>query len=161
MYRAASFIRYAAFALLAIACGSASAQSTMVRYAVESDFESVKDNLEFAITNQGLVITSESHINEMLERTGQDLDLGGPVYEDAVAFEFCSAKYSRIMMAADPHNIVYCPFVISAYQVAGDQNTVYVAFLRPENPEGSPESQEALKQVVEFLDAIAKEAAEG
>ena len=64
-------------------------------------------------------------------------------------------------MASDPHNIVFCPFVISAYQIAGDEGKVYVAFKRPHNPDGSEAAQEALKQVTEFLDAIALEAAEG
>ena len=161
MQRTAKLKTLAALALLFFSCAIAHADSAMVRYEVNSDFETAKENLELAITNQGLVITSESHINEMLERTGQDLGLGGPVYEDAVAFEFCSAKYSRIMMAADPHNIVFCPFVISVYQIAGDQDTVYIAFRRPQNAEGSEEAQAALQQVVDFLDSIAATASEG
>lgn len=158
MQRALHLTTYAILALVTLLGAPVLAEGPMVRYEVESDFESAKDNVKFAITNQGLVITAESHINEMLERTGDDLGLGGPVYTDAVAFEFCSARFSRLMMAADPHNIVFCPFVISVYQVPANPETVYVAYLRPENAEGSEEAQQALAEVAEFLDGIAREA---
>jgi len=132
----------------------------MVRYAVTSDFESVTDALRLAITNQGLVINSESHIDEMLDRTGQDLGIEGKIYEHAVAFEFCSASYSRLMMAADPHNIVFCPFVISAYVTPAEPDKVYVAYRRPWRTDGSDASREALDSVAELLDTIATEATE-
>ena len=136
------------------------ADSFMVRYAVESDFESVADNLRLAITNQGLVINSESHIDEMLDRTGEDLGLGGKIYEHAAAFEFCSATYSRNMMAADPHNIVFCPFVVSVYSTPAEPDTVYIAYRKPQRGTGSEESNAALAQVAELLDTIATEAAQ-
>jgi len=136
------------------------AAENIVRYAVESDFESVKEELKFAITNEGLVITSESHIDEMLDRTGSDLGDAAKVYEHAVAFEFCSAKFSRLMMEADPHNIVFCPFVISVYSLPADPDTVYIAYRPPTRSDAEGPVAEALAQVAEFLDGIAVAAQE-
>jgi uncharacterized protein (DUF302 family) len=134
--------------------------SFMVRHSVESDFDAVKDNLRWAIEGQGLVITAEAHIDEMLKRTGRDLGIDGDVYGHAVAFEFCSAKFSRQMMAADPHNIVFCPFVISVYNLPADPDTVFVAYRRPERVTGSEESRSALDAVGDLLEVIAQEAIE-
>lgn len=166
MFESSGITRLRAIALTALvaiapAAGADEAEAeNIVRYAVDSDFETVKDALEFAITNEGLVITSESHIDEMLERTGADLGTGAKVYEHAVAFEFCSAKYSRLMMEADPHNIVFCPFVISAYSLPADPDTTYIAYRPPTRSDAEGPVSEALAQVAEFLDGIASAAQE-
>jgi len=157
---AALFAATAIAPLCTAAAENEAVSDNMVRYAVESDFDTVKDALSQAITNQGLVINSESHIDGMLERTGQDLGNEGKIYEHAVAFEFCSAKFSRQMMAADPHNIVFCPFVISVYAIPAEPETVYVAYRRPWRSDGSEASAEALQAVEGLLDTIASEAAD-
>ena len=139
--------------------GDETAADNIVRYTVDADFYSVKDALEMAIVNQGLVISSESHIDEMLKRTAADLGIDSRVYEHAVAFEFCSANYSRRMMEADPHNIVFCPFVISVYQIAGQPET-HVAYDRPRRPDAGEAVSGALAEVAGLLDTIAREATE-
>ena len=139
------------------ACAEENPPEDIVRYSVDSDFAAAKDALEMAIVNQGLVISSESHIDEMLKRTAADLGIDRSVYEHAVAFEFCSANYSRRMMQADPHNVVFCPFVISVYQPAG-QSRVYIAYRRPQRPDAGTEVKEALDAVGDLLDSIAREA---
>lgn len=149
-------------AFLAVFGGTAAAENAggdIVRYTVDGDFYDVKDALEMAIVNQGLVISSESHIDEMLKRTAADLGIETKVYEHAVAFEFCSATYSRRMMEADPHNIVFCPFVISVYQIAG-QPEIHVAYDRPQRPDAGEPVAEALTAVSDLLDTIAREATE-
>jgi uncharacterized protein (DUF302 family) len=139
------------------ACAEEPPRNDIVRYTVDGDFAGVKDALEMAIVNQGLVISSESRIDEMLKRTAEDLGIETRVYEHAVAFEFCSANYSRRMMEADPHNVVFCPFVIAVYQPAG-QSAVYVAYRRPQLPAAGDEVEEALDAVADLLDTIAREA---
>lgn len=156
-------ITAALLAFLSLLGGSVAADEVkdgnIVRYTAEGDFYDVKDALEMAIINQGLVISSESHIDEMLKRTAADLGIDTKVYEHAVAFEFCSANYSRRMMEADPHNIVFCPFVISVYQIAG-QPGIYVAYSRPQRPDAGESVTAALSAVAGLLDSIAREATE-
>ena len=136
------------------------ADDGIVRYSTTEDFYSVKDALEMAIVNQGLVINSESHIDEMLDRTGADLGNETRIYEHAVAFEFCSARFSRLIMDSGPHNILFCPFVISVYQLPAETDKVYVAYRRPRAQAAGDASKEALSAVSGLLDAIATEATE-
>ena len=86
-----------------------------VQYSKEGKFEDVRDDLKTAIQNRGLVIDHTSHIHNMLERTGKDIGQTAKVFKDAEAFSFCSATVSRNTMEADPHNIVFCPYTITAY----------------------------------------------
>ncbi len=71
------------------------------------------------------------HMNEMLERTGEDLGLGGALYGQAESVEFCSAVLSRKMISEDPRRIVNCPFIIAVYTLPGEPNaTSFIASLR-------------------------------
>ncbi|MDP2760619.1 MAG: DUF302 domain-containing protein [Sideroxyarcus sp.] len=110
-----------------------------------------------AITNRGMVVNNVAHVGEMLERTGKDLGDTKQIFLKAEALEFCSAVVSRKMMAADPDNIVFCPYVISVYVVPEKPNEVRVAYRKPQMA-GSHASQQALKAVDELLSDIAKEA---
>jgi len=65
---------------------------------------------------------------------------------------------SRKMVEADPANIVFCPYVIVIYSLAGDPGTVYVGYRRPQQV-GTPASRASLKAVDELLSGIVKEAA--
>lgn len=127
-------------------------------YSKEAQFENVRDDLKTAIENRGLVIDLTSHIHDMLERTGKDLGTTTPIYVDAKSYMFCSAVVSRKTMEADPHNIVFCPYVIAVYTTAQEPNKVYVAYRRPQQPAGTPQSQASLKAVEELMDGIAREA---
>ncbi|HEB87384.1 MAG TPA: hypothetical protein ENI68_10275 [Gammaproteobacteria bacterium] len=57
------------------------------------------------------------------------------------------------MMEADPHNIVFCPYIISIYTLPGEKNRVYLAYRRP-LPVGSPASKKALRAVEKLLKGI-------
>jgi len=127
-------------------------------YSKEMRFEDARDDLKTAIENRGLVIDHTSHIHDMLERTGKDLGTTTPVFVDAESYMFCSAVVSRKTMEADPHNIVFCPYVITVYATVQEPNKVYVAYRRPQQPAGTPQSQASLKAVEELLDGIAREA---
>lgn len=133
------------------------ADPDVVRYAKAAPYEDVREDLEFAIQNRALLVALTSHIHAMLQRTGKDLGDDTPLFENAQAYSFCSAKVSRAIMAADPHNIAFCPFTIVVYSPRGEVGTTYVTYRRP--PVGSnPRADAALRELEAFLDGIAREA---
>ncbi len=126
-------------------------------YTVKGKFADVKDDVVMAIQGEGLVINNTSHIGKMLDRTGKDLGFKKKVYLYAQAIEFCSAVVSRKTMEANPHNIVFCPYVIAIYELPAEPGKIYIAFRRPLLV-GSATSKKALKAVETLLDRIIKEA---
>lgn len=158
------------FALLAglIACdqrpvasppppSAAAAQAPGFRiYTVQRDYAVVREDLEIAIANQGLVVDHISHIADMLERTGRDLGHTQQLYAKAETFLFCSASLSREMMAADPRNIVFCPYAIALYTLPKDARTVHIAYRIPRPLDGKGDA--VLAKVEKLLDTIAREA---
>ena len=134
-----------------------SAPGHLALYAVQGDFDTVKEDVVLAITNRGLVIDHTSHIGDMLARTGKDLGATKTVYGKAESLQFCSATISRRTMEADPANIVFCPYIIVLYTLPDDPRKVYVGYRHPQ-PVGSEASKASLKAVEELLDEIVKEA---
>ena len=124
---------------------------------VKGDFDTVRDYIELAITGRGMIINNVSHIGNMLERTGKDLGATKKIYNKAEALEFCSASISRNMMEADPHNIVFCPYIIAIYTLPGEEGKVYVSYRRPQQV-GSNASRQALAAVEKLLQEIVEEA---
>ena len=141
--------------ILTSACVNAGSQRDdyMKLYTVEGQFEDVRDDVEMAITDRGMVINNVSHIGKMLARTGQDIGEGKQIFQKAQALEFCSATISRRMMETDPHNIIFCPYIIAIYTLPEENNKVYVAFRRP-LPVGSAESRQSLVAVERLLEEI-------
>lgn len=129
---------------------AAQADEWMVRHRVRGNFEDARDAVVAAIESRGLVINYTSHIGDMLERTGRDLGATRKIYANAEIVEFCSAKLSRQMMEADPHNIVLCPFAISIYALPGEKDAVWVAYRKPPARAG--------KAVADMLESIVGEA---
>lgn len=125
---------------------------------VQADFQAAKEAVEAAITNHGLIVNNVSHVGNMLERTGKEAGLGGPVYGTAEVLEFCSAVVSRRMMEADPHNIVYCPYTVAVYTLPGDSKTAYISYRKP--PVAKGKTGEALKAVGVLLNDIVTEASQ-
>ncbi len=146
------------FCLPALAGGGAEGDASEYRktYVSSGTFAEVRDNLELAITGRGIVINNVSHIGNMLARTGKDVGSSVQVFGQAEALEFCSAVLSRKMMEADPHNIVFCPYIISVYTLPGEQDKVYLSYRRP-HLVGSEASRESLKEVEQLLDDIIDE----
>jgi hypothetical protein len=126
-------------------------------YTTTRDFDTVKEDVEIAITNRGLVIDHTSHIGAMLERTGKDLGAANPIYGNAGSMQFCSATVSRRTMEADPANIVFCPYIIVYYTLHHDPKTVYVGYRRPV-PSGSDASRASIREIEKLLDGIVNEA---
>lgn len=144
--------------LMVSACATATERDSYMRlYTVQGSFEDVRDDVEMAITDRGMKINNVSHIGNMLARTGKDIGATRQIFGQAEALEFCSATVSRRMMEADPHNIVFCPYIIYVYTLPGEKDRVYVAFRRP-LPVGSPESHAALAAVEKLLTDIIADA---
>ena len=120
--------------LFAVLLGSSAAHADdfQVRQKFATPFTDARDAIVAAIENRGLVINYTSHIGEMLARTGADLGASKQIFEKAEIVEFCSAKLSRQMMEADPHNIVLCPFAIAVYTLPGEKNTTWVSYRKPQ-----------------------------
>ena len=138
---------------------AASPEKTLYRatYTVKANFSEVREQVMSAIGNQGLRINNISYIGKMLIRTGKDLGFKEQIYTKAQAFEFCSAIVSRETMAADPHNVIFCPYVIQVYELAKQPGTIYLSYRRPV-PIGSKRSKVSLAAVEKLLDDIVKDA---
>ena len=52
-------------------------------YTTRGSFDDIRQDVELAITNRGLVVDHISHISAMLERTGKDLSLSENIFEKA------------------------------------------------------------------------------
>lgn len=140
-----------------LAQGALAAGDYMAVLNKTGSFDDVRDAVEMAITDRGMVVNNISHVGEMLERTGKELGATKQIFLKAEVLEFCSAVVSRNMMEPDPDNIVFCPYVIAVYVVPEKPDEVRVAYRKPLIV-GSPASQKALNAVDELLSDIIKEA---
>lgn len=148
--------RLIALLLLTLSANVYAGGSHMASFTSKQDFNSVKSNITDAIAGKGLVINTTSHIGEMLERTGKDLGGAKQIFLNAEALEFCSATVSRQTMEADPHNIVFCPYIIYIYVLPQEPNKTYVSYRKPQ-PVGTPASKKSLKEVEKLLRSIIEE----
>lgn len=126
--------------VLAFTCAAAAAEAQeAVTYPFDGSFEDAAFLLETAIVNRGLVIDYTSHVGAMLNRTAEDLDAEEMIYDNAQIFLFCSAAISRRVMAADPLNIVHCPYGIFVMERDGE-----VTLGHRDYPDGPMQEVEAL-----------------
>lgn len=136
---------------------TASDDYMVLRSTTKFSFDDVAENIDLAITDMGYKIDNHAYIGRMLERTKEALGATETVYLNAQQFRFCPAQYSRNMLAADPHNIAFCPYIISVYNTPDDPKKVYVMFRKPRIV-GSEESKKALQAVEVLLTKIIDEA---
>lgn len=127
-----------------------------VLFKTHGNFQDVRDSVAMAIEGKGLKITHSNHIADMLERTGKDLGMTKQVYEFGEQMEFCSATVSRVMMEADPHAIVLCPYSIAIYKIPNDKH-IYVSFRKPPAT-NNPALKKAMAEVEKLLTEIIKDA---
>lgn len=147
-----------ALAALSVMTGAApGAEPEVVIRSTKGEFKEVKERVQMAIENRGLVLNYTARIGAMLERTGKDLGRTKPVYSDAEMLEFCSARLSRDTMEADPRNIAFCPYAIAIYALPKEPGRVYVAY-RKLGSSGSAQSVKSLQAVEKLLADIVTEA---
>ena len=132
-----------------------SEQGNVVVYRTADDFETVKENVEMAITNRGLLVSGTLHVSDMLNRTSKDLGFSRQVYQKAESLEFCSAMMSHRMTQVSPNNLSICPFTVSVYVKTEEADTVYVTFRR-QHLDG--DAQTVTDAIHEMLHGIVKEA---
>jgi len=137
-------------AALALATNAmvAMAADEVVRHAKKGTYEEVRDAVVMAIEGQGLIVDRVAHVGDMLERTAKDVGAARRLYGKAEVLEFCSARISREMMEADPHQIVVCPYTIAVYTLPSDAGTVYVSYRRPPRTKGMDNVHKLLDDVV-------------
>lgn len=126
-------------------------------FVTDNSYEVIRDNLEQAIIGRGLVVSSISHVGDMLARTGRDLGAARQIYAHAEVLEFCSYALSRRMMEADPANIAFCPYGIAIYERADQPGRIYLAHQRLQGL-GSGIVNETMKEIDALLDDIIQEA---
>lgn len=126
-------------------------------YESESDFDTVMEGAKNAIAERGLYINNVMHLGEMLERTGKDLGIGGPLYSRAESIEFCSATLSRKMVAEDPNRLVNCPFILSIYTLPGQEGKTYIVHRNV--PAEETASSAVMREVAAMLKGVAEGAA--
>lgn len=144
------------FAMLCLPFSSMAAEPYTALFKTHGKFQDVRDAVAMAIEGKGLKITHSNFIADMLERTGKDLGTSKRVYEFGEQMEFCSATVSRVMMEADPHAMVLCPYSISVYKMPKDDH-IYVAFRKPPSSK-NPALKKALAEVEKLLTEIVKDA---
>ena len=132
-------------------------QSLIKTYTIDDTFENTLFNLKQALTDRGLVVNTVGHISDMLQRTGKALGKTRKIFTHAQNIEFCSATLSRNSMSASPHNIIYCPYIISVYSLAGNPKKTYVSYRRLPRLTDK-KSDKALQAVNKLLDDLAKAA---
>ena len=127
---------------------------------IEGVFEDISEDIKGAVIDRGIKINNISHIGNMLARTGADVGSTIQIFtSDAVAIEFCSSTVSRETMEADPHNIVFCPYIISVYSLPDEPEHTYVSYRRP-LPVGDARSKASIKAVEALLEEIIIDAVE-
>jgi uncharacterized protein (DUF302 family) len=123
-------------------------------YESRSDFETVMDGAKMAIQERGMYINKLMHMDEMLERTANDLGMKEKIYEKAQSIEFCSAVLARKMTSEDPARMVVCPFILSIYVLPAEPDKTYVAYRRVSEQE--IESSQVMAEVAEMLKSVAE-----
>jgi uncharacterized protein (DUF302 family) len=92
-------------------------------------YDQVRDDLVAAIEERGMMVSAVSHVKDMLDRTQSDLGYQASVYATGgETLLFCKADLSQKMMRDDPHNIALCPYGISIYTLASEQNKVFLSY---------------------------------
>lgn len=129
---------------------------TLVKvYTINESFDTAKRALSEALKDRGLVISSISHVSEMLERTGKNLGNTKIIYAKAENIEFCSSPISHASMAADARNIVFCPYIISLYSLIDNPKKTYIAYRRLPRV-SDPAADAVLQQIETLLDDVAR-----
>ncbi|WP_019626064.1 DUF302 domain-containing protein [Thioalkalivibrio sp. ALJT] len=127
-----------------------------VIFKTEGEFDFYFEMVEEAIASEGLVINNVGHIANMLDRTGGH-EKGEGIYLNGRSVDFCSATFSRATMEADPHNMLFCPYIITVYELSAEPGTIYMGYT-PVPEIGDEESKQSLRDVNQLVERIVKEA---
>jgi len=125
---------------------------------VTGEYEQIWEDLQSALSDRGLVVSSISHIGDMLVRTGQSFEGAKKIFSQARGLVFCSAVLSRTMMETNPHFIAFCPYQITVYSLPGQEGTVYLSYRRL--IWNNDNDREPLEKIEQLLDGLVSEVIE-
>ena len=126
---------------------------------LKDDFDFVVDNVKGAIGDRGIKINGVNYIGKMLHRTAAAVGATKDIYKYGQAYNFCSSTLSRATMEADPHNIAFCPYIITIYELKDEPGNIYITYRKP-LVVGNAASKKSLKAIGDLLDGIVKDATE-
>ncbi|MCP4934268.1 MAG: DUF302 domain-containing protein [bacterium] len=122
---------------------------------VEGEFSEVYAGLKDVIIGKGINIAHTLGASEMLNRTAPAFNIKKNVFINAETVEFCSAKISHKLAAANPENIVLCPFTISVYVLTDDPKNVHLTY---RIPVANKESEKIVGEIIKLVKDIITEA---
>lgn len=125
---------------------------------VTGEYEQVWEDLQTALSDRGLAVSSISRVGEMLVRTGTSFEDAKKIFNQARGLVFCSAVLSRTMMETNPHFIAFCPYQIMVYSLPGQEGTVYLSYRRL--IWNNRQNQEPLEKIEQLLDGLVSEVIE-
>lgn len=114
--------------LAAIGCSTVAMAQDVKTYTSNKPFDEVRFELGNAVVAKGFAVQSEGNIAKMLDRTAADVGAGKSVFKNGEFVAFCSAKYTRMMVEADPMNLGNCPFLVFAYETVAKPGETVVGF---------------------------------
>lgn len=135
-------------------------EKPVVIRSVIGNYDQIWDDLTTALNNRGLVISSVSHVEEMIKRTGRALNQNKKIFARAKVMEFCSAIISRKMMEKNPHYIAFCPYQIIVYSLPDNPNKVYLSYRRLYWGNTKDKDRAVLKTVENLLSSLINEVIE-
>lgn len=91
---------------------------------VRADFQTAGESVREAIEGAGLVVTTVTHLNQMLVRTAGDLGKGKSPFVDAETIQFCSARLAWELVEESAMQVTFCPLSISVYSQVGVPGSV-------------------------------------
>jgi len=124
---------------------------------VKDDYAFTVDSIKGAIGDRGIKINGVNYIGKMLHRTAEAVGATKDIYKYAQAYNFCSSTLSRATMEADPHNVAFCPYIITIYELTDEPGNVYITYRKPLLV-GSEASKKSLKAIGDLLDGIVNDA---
>ncbi|NOY53494.1 MAG: DUF302 domain-containing protein [Deltaproteobacteria bacterium] len=108
-----------------------------------------------ALNDRGLVVSSVSHVGEMIDRTGKALGRTRKVFGKANVMEFCSAVISRDMLEQNAHLIAFCPYQIMVYSLPDDDHKIFISYRRP--IWNGPADRKVLEKVEKLVSGIIRD----
>ncbi|MGD2083609.1 MAG: DUF302 domain-containing protein [Chromatiales bacterium] len=155
------FHRLLPLSLLAVltvltAAPTAADESPVVTTKVEGRFGEVLHSVRMAIVGRGLNIAHTLPASGMLSRTGPAFGVKEPPYQSAEIIEFCSARISHKLAAANPENISLCPFTIAVYVLPSDPEQVRLTYRKPYVLDEA--SRGAAEEMVQLVEGVIEEA---
>jgi len=130
-------------------------EDPVVLYSVQGDYDEVWEDLKMALNERGLVVSSVSHVGEMIDRTGRALGRTRKVFGKANVMEFCSAVISRDMLEQNAHLIAFCPYQIMVYSLPDNERKIYLSYRRP--IWNGPSDQGVLDEVEKLVSGIIRD----